>query len=122
MISFWKTHRSFGLVAIICGGVAFAMSLLAWWHVERERGTDLEDVTRRAHVMNHRMLAKTRGALQQPDVEAAAFVADRVEGYRRMLGMAVFRPDGRMVTVAKSLNEYAVAINSSVHASLTEQK
>jgi trehalose 6-phosphate synthase len=80
---------------------------MAWTQVQRERRIDREDLDRRAHVMAHQMTWAVRHALTLPDLEAAETLGDRLNGYRRALGFAVFRPDGRMIASGQGLSEFS---------------
>ncbi|MCC6203171.1 MAG: trehalose-6-phosphate synthase [Gammaproteobacteria bacterium] len=88
------------LVAIVIG---LATSIFAWQQVQLEREIDLEDITRRAQAMVRQRSAQVLTALAAEDDTAQALLAGEVIGYRRLLGYAVFRPDGRRLAIGRGL-------------------
>mgnify|MGYP000951427672 FL=1 len=99
------------LVAALAGVLVGA---LAWIQVHRERFGDLEEMDRRAHVIAHQMANPVRTALQLPDPEVAAALGSALEGYRRLTGLALYRPDGRLIAAGKEVFDFAGAMQPIV--------
>lgn len=92
------------LIAAIIGLVS---GLLAWRQVQRERDIDLDDVTRRAHAMTQQFSGNVLRALELPEGEARAQLTPQLEGYRRLLGYAVYRQDGTLLAAGRAVSEFA---------------
>src|SRR5688572_7957812 len=101
-----RNSRWVGTALVVSGMIALATFMLAWFHVEEERANGLNDLDRRAHALNHRMLVPVRRAMQGSDADVAATLQDRLDGHRRLIGFAVFRSDGRLIASAKALTEF----------------
>ncbi len=113
-----RVPRGLRLGLLIVGVVGLATGAMAWLQVQRERRIDLDDMGRRAAVLAHQVSDRVRDALARPDPEAAAVLGPRLEGHRRLLGFAVFRPDGRMVASAQAVAEHAGALEAVVAEAL----
>lgn len=101
------------LVGLLIGG-------LAWVQVERERFSDLEEMDRRAYVLAHQMAYSVQTALQLPDSEATTLLGSMLEGYRRLIGLAVYRPDGRLVAAGKGASDFSETLEQTVGQALAE--
>jgi trehalose 6-phosphate synthase len=110
-ISMSKSVRSGFLIA---GIIAIAAALMGWYQLGKERRFDLEDQDRRAHSMTHQIRETALDALRHSDAEAAKELAPHIEGHRRLVGFAVYRPDGRLLTAAKGISEFLDAIRPAV--------
>ena len=91
---------------------------MAWTQVHRERRIDEEDLDRRSHALAYQMTWAVRHALTLPDSEVAEALGDRLNGYRRVIGFAVFRPDGRMVASGQGVGEFSEEIQPRVDRAL----
>lgn len=109
-----------GLAVALLVGVLSAIS--AWLQVDWERRTDLDEMDRRASVIAHQTVYAVQTALQLPDGEAIIALGSTLEGYRRLLGLAVYRADGRLVAAGKGVAEFASLLQTSVQQVLKEGK
>ncbi|HJW81050.1 MAG TPA: hypothetical protein VJ396_02305, partial [Acidiferrobacterales bacterium] len=98
-----KLTRSLRLGLLIAAIIGLVTGLFAWQQVDSERKIDLEDVTRRAHVLAQQLSERTSQALTLPDAPARQALRPRLEGYQRLLGYAVFRADGRLLAAGKTV-------------------
>lgn len=101
-----RMSRGARISLLVAGIVGLATGLLAWLQVHRERKIDEDDLNRRSHALAHQMNWAVRDALSRPDREAQDYLNDRLEGFRRVLGFAVFRPDGRVLAEGKGIEEF----------------
>ncbi len=90
-----------GLMVAVLSGLLVAV--LAWIYIGRERVADLEEMDRRASVIAHQVAYPVRVALQQPDRDMGALLGSSLEGYRRLLGLAIYRPDGRLAAAGQGV-------------------
>ncbi|MCU0807804.1 MAG: trehalose-6-phosphate synthase [Candidatus Contendobacter sp.] len=109
-----------GLLIAVLVGVLIAA--LAWFQIERERRNDLEEMDRRAYVLAHQMVYPAQVALQLPDSEAATALGSMLEGYRRLIGLAVYRTDGRLVAAGKGVADFSSLLDPIVEQVLAESK
>jgi trehalose 6-phosphate synthase len=114
--------RSLRLGLLIASVMGLVTGLFAWHQVDSERKIDLEDVTRRAHVLAQQMSDRASQALAQPDVPARVMLRPRLEGYQRLLGYAVFRADGRLLAAGKTVMEFSGRLDGVVRESLQSGK
>lgn len=100
--------------------LAPAFGVIAWFQVQKERRIDHDDLNRRAHVLAHQMNETTLEALELPDAELRKALATSLDGYSRLIGFAVFRPDGRLVASGKGVAEFGEEMRSptagAIHA------
>nr|MCU0808861.1 trehalose-6-phosphate synthase [Candidatus Contendobacter sp.] len=107
---------------LIAALVGLLISALAWFQIERERQSDLEEMDRRAYVIAHQMAYPAQVALQLPDSEAAIAFGSMLEGYRRLIGLAVYRTDGRLVAAGKGVADFADVLQQVVGQTLAASK
>ncbi|MFO1421509.1 MAG: hypothetical protein U1F59_11365 [Candidatus Competibacteraceae bacterium] len=107
---------------LIAALVGLLIAALAWFQIERERRNDLEEMDRRAYVIAHQMAYPAQVALQLPDGEAATAFGTMLEGYRRLIGLAVYRTDGRLVAAGKGVADFATVLREAVGQTLAEGK
>ncbi len=107
---------------LIAALVGLLISALAWFQIERERRNDLEEMDRRAYVIAHQMAYPAQVALQLPDSEAATAFGSMLEGYRRLIGLAVYRTDGRLVAAGKGITDFANLLQQAVGQTLAGSK
>jgi trehalose-6-phosphate synthase len=101
-----KFSKSLRASALIAGVVGVVTGAMAWYQAQSERRIDTEDVDRRARALAHQFSFTVDSALERPDADAAEAIGSRLEGYRRLIGYAVYRPDGRPVASAKAVTEF----------------
>ena len=107
---------------LIAALVGLLISALAWFQIERERRNDLEEMDRRAYVIAHQMAYPAQVALQLPDSEAVTAFGSMLEGYRRLIGLAVYRTDGRLVAAGKGVADFTDLLQQAVGQTLAEAK
>ncbi|MEI2769699.1 MAG: trehalose-6-phosphate synthase, partial [Candidatus Competibacter sp.] len=107
------------LIALLVG---LLIAALAWIQVEQERSADLEEMDRRAYVIAHQMVYSIRTALQLPDKEAAVALGSALEGYRRLVGLAVYRPDGRLIAAGKGVSDFTDTVQKIATQALESSK
>ena len=99
--------RSLRLGLLIAAVIASALGVLAWMQVQGERGIDLKDVNLRADALAQQLVPTARQALNLSNQEARAALRGHLDGYGRLLGYAVFRPDGQLVAAGSSVLDFA---------------
>lgn len=99
--------RSLRLGFLIAAIIGVATGFLAWHQVEQERKTDLDDVNRRAQALAQQLSPAVGNALALPDPAASAALRPHLDGYRTLLGYAVFRPDGHLVAASEAVQDFA---------------
>jgi trehalose 6-phosphate synthase len=107
------------LIAVLVG---LLIATLAWFQIEHERRNDLEEMDRRAYILAHQMAYPVQVALQLPDSEATTTFGSMLQGYRRLIGLAVYRTDGRLVAAGKGVADFADVLREAVGQSLAEAK
>lgn len=89
--------------------VAFLAALgtgaIVWYQVREEYRTSVDDLDRRASLLIHRNMPAARAALALQDDQVAAAMGDRLDGRSRLLGFALFRPDGRLVAAGQTVTD-----------------
>lgn len=110
--------RSLRFAVLIAMVVGLLLSALAWNQARIERRIDLDDLDRRAQALAHQMTDGVVVVLQRPDSDVAKELGAAVEGHRRLVGLAVFRPDGQVVVAGKAVREYIDLIRPAVDAAL----
>ena len=103
---------------LVAAVVALTAGTMAWFQVERERKIDTEDLGRRAEALARQMSWTALKALELPPAEAAKEFGERLAGYRRALGFAVYRPDGRLVVEGPGVSEFSNEIGPAVQEAL----
>ena len=99
--------RSLRLGFLIAAIIGAATGFLAWQQVDQERRTDLEDVNRRAQVLAQQLSSAVATSLTLPGPAARDALQPRLDGYRTLLGYAVFRPDGHLVAAGGGVADFA---------------
>jgi hypothetical protein len=107
---------------LIAALVGLLIATLAWFQIERERQNDLEEMDRRAYVLAHQIAYPVRTALQLPDKEAAVVLGSALEGYRRLTGLALYRPDGRLIAAGKGVGDFTDTLQKIVARALESSK
>lgn len=102
----------FGLLVATLSGIATAA--VFWLQIGSQDRQGLEDLNRRAELLGHRVAPMARQALAGEDAGAAQVMGDRLDGQMRFQGMAIFRPDGRMIASGEGLADRADALADPV--------
>ena len=91
-------------IGLILGIVAAAgTGAIVWFQARDEYRTSAEDLERRAGLIAFRNSEAAREALALPDAQVQEAMGARLDGHARLMGLALFRPDGRMVAAAPAL-------------------
>lgn len=98
-----QASRSLRAGLLIAGIVAILGSIIVWRQTERERAIDVEDIDRRARAITHVLSYTVHDALRGPLESLTSRLGKRLEGHSRLLGCAVFGPDGRMLAAGKNI-------------------
>ncbi len=114
--------RSLRLGLLIAAVIGLVTGLFAWNQVDNEREIDLDDVTRRAHVLAQQLSVRATQALSLPDGLARQALLPRLEGYQRLLGYAVFRADGRLLAAGQAVTEFSDKLDDAVREALASGK
>jgi trehalose 6-phosphate synthase len=112
--SWTQAQRPLRIALLVAGVAGLATGGLAWWQVRHEREIDLEDVDRRAHLLAHQLSPQVLDALSTADDSALAKLAPRLDGYRRLLGCAVFGPDGTPLVSGPAVAEFSSTMAPAV--------
>ena len=120
--SSFRLPNSLRMGLLVAALVGLLIGVLAWFQVERERLNDLEEMDRRAYVLAHQMAYPVQVALQLPDSEAATTLGSMLEGYRRLIGLAIYRADGRLVAAGKGMADFSDVLHQVVGQALAESK
>src|SRR5688572_15414719 len=113
-----RLSRTLRFGILIAGIVGVITGAMAWQQAETERQANLEDIERRAHALAHQLSYTVREALELPDAAIVQVLGSRLDGYRRLVGFAVYRPDGRLVAAAKAVAEFTDALQEIVARAL----
>jgi len=105
-----------GLLAAAVAGLT--IGALGWFQVKRERKIDEEDLDRRAQVLAHQMSYSARLALADPSDSALREITERMNGFRRVIGYALYDAQGRFVAAGPGALEYTAAIAPTVQSAL----
>ncbi|MCP5158857.1 MAG: trehalose-6-phosphate synthase [Gammaproteobacteria bacterium] len=107
---------------LVTGLVGLLIGTLAWFQVERERTTDLDEMDRRAYILAHQVAYSIQAILKLPDKEAAVALGSTLEGYRPLIGLAVYRPDSRLIAESPDLAEFSSELKQTVVQATKEPK
>lgn len=99
--------RALRLGVFVAASIGVVTGLFAWRHAERERGIDLDDTERRARVLAQQLSGRVLETLGSGDPQAPAALAMHLDGYRRLLGYAVFDAQGNHVATGRGISEFA---------------
>ncbi len=102
-----RTTRSFrtAVIVAVCFGVVAAAT--TWYQTVHARHRDLAEVDQHSRDVLQAMTAPTAVALAGSDSGARAVLADRLEGYGRIVGFAAYRADGRLVAAGRAVRTMA---------------
>ena len=118
-----RLARSLRLGLLIAAVIATALGVFAWLQVQGEREIDLKDVTLRAEALAQQLTPAADQALTLSNSEARNTLRGRLDGYGRLLGYAVFKPDGQLVAAGSSVLDFADRLSPAARrASRTGQE
>ncbi len=112
------SSRSLRFGVLIATLSCIATGLVFWFQVNGEHRQGLDDLTRRAQLLGHRITPMARMALDRDDSRVAEVVGDRFDGHSRLLGMALYRPDGSRIASGQGVFEFAGSVEDSVRQGL----
>ncbi|MBY0308351.1 MAG: trehalose-6-phosphate synthase, partial [Phycisphaerales bacterium] len=91
----------FGVLVALLGGAATAV--VSWQQISREQRIGEEELDRRAAMLAYRLAPAALKSLDLPEAQARALLGDRLEGYSRLLGFAIFRADGTPIAAGTGI-------------------
>ncbi len=109
----------FGLVIATLAGIA--TGLVLWFQVNGQYRQGLDDLTRRAQLLGHRVAPTARQAFERDDSNVSAFIGDRLDGHLRLLGLALYRTDGKLIASGQGLAELAETVDDDVKRGLASK-
>jgi alpha,alpha-trehalose-phosphate synthase [UDP-forming] len=112
--------RSLRLGMFVAAILGVVTGVFAWRQVQNERRIDLEDVNSRAQVLAQQLSDRAMAALTMPSGEAHTYLEAPLDGYRRLLGYAVFRSDGSMAGAGRAMDEFSTEIEGAARAALSK--
>ncbi len=115
-----RTSRALQMALLVSGVVGIAAAGVAWLQIRTERRIDVEDIGRRAHVLAYQLSNSARQALSLRDPDAVAFLGSKLEGYRRLLGYAIYRRDGSLVASGKAVLEFLDDLKAPITRAIQE--
>lgn len=117
----WRSSRSLRAGAAIAVLVGLLALSLNWRQVQTERAIDTEDIDRRARSLAHVLSFTVHEALRGRPEEVAARLGRRLDGHSRLLGCAVFGPDGRLLAAGSQIREHEAVIARELHRLSAEE-
>ncbi len=102
----------FGLLIACVAGIATAA--ISWQQIASEQRTGLDDLSKRASLLAHRLAPNVAQALEKTDSEVLPALGQRLEGYSRLLGFAVFRENGKLVASGEGVADLESVILAPV--------
>jgi trehalose-6-phosphate synthase len=113
-----RFSHSLRLGIFVAAIIGLVSGFFAFHQVRRQRVLDLDDALRRAHVLGQQISDPVFQGLALPDSAARAELTPRLEGYRRLVGYAVYRADGRLLVEGRGLAAITVPLEASVREAL----
>lgn len=98
--------RAVRAALVIAGVTGVLAGAFAWHQAEAERAIDTEDIDRRARTVAHVLSYTVHEALLGPAAEVATRLGRRLDGYSRLVGCAVFGPDGALLAAGDRVREF----------------
>ena len=109
-----RTSKALRLAVFVSAVAGLAVGLMAWQQVKSEYRSSLDDLSRRSRVLASRINPATAEVLKLTDAEAVLSLAPKLEGDRRLLGLAIYRNDGRLLASGKVLEDYRGTLTDPV--------
>ncbi len=113
------SSKSLRLGLLIAVLVATALGVLFWRQIQTEHRQGMDDLTRRAQLLSFRLAPVAREAIQADPALAAALLGDRLNGHQRLLGLALFAPNGRRIAAGTSLPALPASVEERVRGAIT---
>jgi trehalose 6-phosphate synthase len=107
-----QSSKGLRIGLLVAGIVGLATACVFWIQLDYERRIDRDDLNRRARALAYQISDPVRESLSQPDPKNA--LANQLDGYSRLVGYAVFRPDGRMVASGKGVTPLSEELTGPV--------
>lgn len=98
--------RTLRAALVIAGVTGVLAGAFAWHQAEAERSIDMEDIDRRARAVAHVLSYAVHEALNGPLADVAQRLGKRLDGYSRLVGCAVFGPDGALLAAGDHVREF----------------
>lgn len=98
----WKSWRLGVLVAVLA---AVGSGLVLGLQLRAAHARETEDLLRRAHILAYRVTPAVTRALQGPDDAAQAALDERLDGYSRLLGLAVWRGPAEPIAAGQGVRD-----------------
>ncbi|XVJ59471.1 MAG: trehalose-6-phosphate synthase [Tepidisphaera sp.] len=99
---------------------AIGAGTVIWFQVHSQQREGLGDLTRRAQLLGHRLAPLARGAINAPE-SAAALMGDRLDGHSRLLGMAIYGADGKLLAAGEGIAETAREVEEVVRTGMLRE-
>jgi trehalose 6-phosphate synthase len=110
----------FGLLIATLAGIATAV--IFWLQVvDNQRQQGLDDLMRRAQLLSYRVESNAKKALEAPDADAQQIMGDRLDGRQRLLGMAVYRPNAKVIAYGDGAGDHAENVKFLVRRALASR-
>jgi trehalose-6-phosphate synthase/HAMP domain-containing protein len=106
--------RSLRTALAIAGITGVLAGTFAWYQAEAERATDTEDIDRRARAIAHVLSYTVHDALLGPPQDVASRLGKRLDGHGRLVGCAVFGPEGNLLAAGAQVREFEPPITMHV--------
>lgn len=100
-----RETRSVRSAVAIAGVIGLLAGAFAWYQAEAERAIDTEDIDRRARALTHVLSYTLHEALLGPPGDVAKRLGKRLDGYSRLVGCAVYGPDGARLAAGARVPE-----------------
>ncbi len=104
---------------LIAGVAGVTTATISWQQIDREHRAGFEDLGRRANLLAHRLAPAATDALARPDAKVDSALGERLDGHSRLLGFAIFRPDGRLVGSGHGVADFETAMTDPVTRALS---
>ncbi len=101
-----KVSHSFLLGLLMVCSIGVAGALLAHFRVADERNIDFEDIDRRAHALAYQLSFTANEILEDGAGINDARLAQRLDGYGRLIGSALYRADGHLLGSGAAVGRY----------------
>lgn len=118
MKSLLRTTRSLRVAILIAGVAGLVTGFMVWQLIERERQSGMEDLTRRSSLLAHRLAPSAAEAMGLRESEMAATLGPRLEGHRRLIGLAMYGDKGQLVAAGRGVADFSDALNPVVAKAL----
>lgn len=116
---FPRSARFGTLVAMLAAALTAGIT---WQQTRSEHKRGLGDLERRAQLLAHRNAPIALQSLVQQDLPVQSCVGDRLNGHSRLLGMAIYGFDGRVVATGEGAGELAEAMTEPVKRALMRKE